>query len=217
MMKAVVFDRDGVLIDSEKFHLNSMKRAFSEKGIVLSEEDTGCIIGRSPIDYLQKFEKKYNMPHKDIDEIHSSSIKFYYEEFDTKGEIMHGVEELLSKLKKNNIKIVLATSSSKQGIDHFFRTFGLKDYFDFVLGRDDVKKRKPDPEIYLKAKQKLGFECNEIVVIEDSEVGVTAAKSAGLLCIALKNEYTSHERSKADYVVDSIPEAEKIIIKLLEK
>jgi len=213
-LKAVVFDRDGVLTDTEIIHVKSAKKAFDEFGITLSEEDEKRIIARNPIDYLPELQEKYELSDELIERIHSREKKIFTNLFKQLGKLSPGAKELINFLKNNGIKLVLATSSGKSNI-LFLNMFNLNNIFDFMLTENDVIKRKPNPEIYIKAKKMLGFNDDEIIVIEDSEVGVEAAKSAGLKCIALKNEFTKHKNSKADYVVNDLYEAKKIIEKLI--
>lgn len=94
--------------------------------------------------------------------------------------------------------------------------YNFKDVFWIILERENVTERKPNPEIYLKAVEELNMKKEDILVIEDSEVGVEAAKNAGLTCIAIRNKYTNHEKTRADYVVNNLVEAGSIIEKMLK-
>ncbi len=122
------------------------------------------------------------------------------------------MKETLETLKERGITLALATTSTSDSVRKFLHKFRLLGYFTLILTREDVSERKPNPEIYIKADDELGYNHDEIIVVEDTEIGVRAAKSAGLNCVAVPNQYTKKQDfSMADYVIESIAELSKFI------
>ncbi|MCL4377942.1 MAG: HAD family phosphatase [Actinobacteria bacterium] len=122
------------------------------------------------------------------------------------------IHELLHKIK-GNFKIGLATNSRIREVEIIFNRLNLNTYFDLKLSRNDIKKVKPDPEIYLKGAEIFNVSPSECVVFEDSIVGITAAKSAGMNCIAITNTYRAEDLKDADMVIESYSEIDIEAIK----
>jgi len=123
------------------------------------------------------------------------------------------VKETLDTFKSKGIILALATTSTRDSVKRFLQKFRLEGYFKVFLTREDVSERKPNPEIYIKAKNELSYNSNEIIVVEDTEIGVSAAKSAGLTCVAIPNKYTKNQDfSNADFALETIGELSKIIL-----
>ena len=208
-MKAVIFDRDGVILDSESTNVNSAVKAFKELGITIKEEEKDWIVGRHPDDYKKFFLKKYNFSYEDFKRIQE---KFYYELLDSTP-LFEKTISLIKKLHNNNIPLALTTSSGKKSTLQVLQKADLENIFDVIVTFEDYEKRKPDPESYLITAKKLNLSPEECIVIEDSSVGLEAAKNAGMRCIALPNKYTKNQDfSKADLVVGP---QEKISWKLI--
>ena len=213
MIKAVIFDRDGVLINTEDLHIKTTCAAFEENGILLSEEDVKGIVARNPVDYLPELKEKYKLSNETIKKIFEYAKEMYLDLFEREASLAVGAKEIIEMLKNKGTKMVLATSADISN-QLFLEMYNFKDVFWIILERENVTERKPNPEIYLKAVEELNMKKEDILVIEDSEVGVEAAKNAGLTCIAIRNKYTNHE--KADYVVNNLVEAGSIIEKMLK-
>ena len=122
-----------------------------------------------------------------------------------------GARNIVNYLKSKEIIIALATSSSRSTVNKFLKKFHFSDKFSLIITKDDVAKRKPDPQIYNLVKKHINLENEEIIVIEDTQIGVESAKAAGLSCVAIPNNYTEgQDFSKADYVLKSLGELRKI-------
>ncbi|MBI2613966.1 MAG: HAD-IA family hydrolase, partial [Candidatus Levybacteria bacterium] len=116
-------------------------------------------------------------------------------------------KKTINYLKSKKITIVLATSSSRSAVNKFINKFHLSNAFSLIITKDDVTKRKPDPQIYNLAKEKINLKDEEILVVEDTQIGVEASKSAGLICVAIPNKYTENQDfSKVDYILGSLEE-----------
>ncbi len=178
-MTCFIFDLDGTLVDTIPLHIESGLYALRKYGLnFVDPKDVRDEIGKSFHDIVLDICRKYNIPIseeliKDIWQIkHLYFLKNIH-----KVKLLPGVLELLEFLRNNHSKIALASSSPKDSVKAILDHFNLWGYFDVVLTADDVSKAKPDPEIFLRAKEKLG--CNDCIVIEDSLYGVIAGKKAG--------------------------------------
>ena len=208
-MKAVIFDKDGVILDSESININSAVKAFKELGVTVKEEEKNWIVGRHPDDYKKLFLERYDFSYGEFRKIQR---KIYYELLKT-APLFNETISLIRKLHKMKIPLALTTSSGMKSTLQVLEKADLKNVFGVIVTTEDYKKRKPDPESYIITAKKLNFNPRDCVAIEDSSVGTEAAKGAGMKCVVILNEYTKNQDfSKADLVIDS---ADKIDISLL--
>ena len=211
MFGAVIFDRDGIIIDSESINIDSAITAFEALGIEIKEKEKQNIIGRHPDDYKEYFLKKYNFSYTEFRKIQ----KEIYHKLADAVPYIHDTISLIKKLYNENIILAINTSSQKMGTIRILEKAKIKNMFKVITTFEDYNNRKPNPESYLTTAKKLGFPPRSCIAIEDSLPGVTAAKAAGMKCIAIPNEYTKNQDlSKADLILDS---ANKITIELLNK
>lgn len=184
MIKFVIFDLDGVLVDTVDLHYKSLNEALGEFAISESERDE--YEGMRTVDKLNLLTKNKNLPlnlHKKIiDKKHR-----IYVEYIRKLKPNHDVIKLLQKLKQFGVKMAVCSNSNRECLDICLDRIDIKYFFDITLSSNDVNKHKPDPEIYLKALEMCGFEAYETVVIEDSYQGVNAAIAANCNVICVKN------------------------------
>ncbi len=202
-MKACIFDLDGVIVDTARYHFEAWKRLADELGIPITVADNERLKGVSRMESLNIILSIGGIK-KDKDEMEKLANKknSWFVEYinDMKpDEIFPGVLELLADLKRNDIKIALASSSknAKSVIDKL----GIKSWFEVVVDGTMITHSKPDPEIFLTAASRLGIKPEDCVVIEDAEAGVAAAKRAGMKCIGIGR---LAQLSNADKVVDRI-------------
>lgn len=213
MFKAVIFDFDGVLIDSEIVNIKAGTKAFAEFGYELTQDDRAQIVGRSSLDYTKIVQEKFKFS-EDIREV---ILKKIAEEYDIIFEglikLQPHIKEILEYLDKKKIVMGIATTNRRRRVEVFFKKYGLGNYFAFAITNEDITKRKPDPEAYLMAKSRTSFRDEEILAIEDSEFGVMSAKDAGLKCVAIPTHLTkNHDFSRADYIFNSMEEVERLFI-----
>ena len=203
MLKAVIFDMDGVLIDSEPFHLIINMRIFNELGINVSFEEYQTFIGTTHEYMWSSLKEKYGLPQKVSELVNmqvSGNIEYLKNE---KVEAIKGVIDLLSEIEKENIKIGIASSSPKEVIELVINKLGISNYFRAIVSGEDFEKGKPAPDIFLEAARLLDTEPMNCVVVEDSEKGVKAAKAAGMKCVGFRNHNTGNQDlSRADLIVD---------------
>jgi beta-phosphoglucomutase family hydrolase len=215
MVKAVIFDMDGVLVDSELFSFKAYERCLSRYGITLDHEDRMKATGSTLSEDIDTLSKKYNIQ---IDKRQCEKEKEETYRKIAKGNLrlFGGVKEFIALLRKNNIRIAVASSGVRDKVLFNLHEAGLDNVFDTVLTADDISHSKPHPEIFLKAAEKLKVEPSDCVVVEDSVLGVEAAKNAGMLCIAVTNTFPGEDISKADIIVSSLSQVDINTLKSLE-
>jgi len=201
MIKAFLFDRDGIILDSEFAHIKAVIETFKKFGIKIKKSEHKLIVGRHPDDYLPELKNKYDFS---IEEFWKVENSLYYKYFN-KDPIFKEIIKLMGKLKKQNFKIALTTSSDLKTTKMLLKRIKkLNDYVDVIITRENYKKSKPNPEPYLVTAKKLKVKPSECVVIEDSLPGLKSAKSAGMKCIVIPTNLTKKQNFKeADLVVKS--------------
>jgi len=217
-MEAVIFDMDGVLVDSE-LQWRRVESSFLQKLVpTWSEQDQNGIIGMSIHDVYSNLQKKYGISlskEEYIDQYKELSEKVYGEW----SNLLPGALELLTSVLDARIPCALASSSPRSWIEIVLKRFALSKYFREVVSGDDVVgKGKPSPEIFLLTAKKLGLKPAKIVVIEDSEKGVRAALSAEMSCVGLRNGFNDEQDiSSANLVVTSLSDLSIERLKVLSR
>lgn len=214
MFKAVIFDMDGVIIDSEPIHKKVLLRLLEEFKVTVSDEEYKNFIGLTNTVIWTKIIEKYGIT-ENVEDLVVRQVRENLKEIGERDvEPIDGIRELLESLKREKIKIGLASSSPMEGIELVLDKFRIKGYFQEVLSGEDLERPKPEPDIFLKTAKRLGVNPWECVVIEDSKNGVKAAKAADMKCIGYLNPNSGEQDiSRADLIVESI---EEINIKTLE-
>ncbi len=212
--KAVIFDMDGVIIDSEPIHYKANKRIYDKLGIKVSETEYQSFIGLSNTNMWTILKEKHSL-NESIEELKELQLKENLTYLiHNQEEPIPGIESFLEVLKKKDLKIALASSSPDEYIKKVLENLNLKDYFEVAISGELFKRGKPYPDIYLHTAKLLGVKPEECVVIEDSQNGVKAAKGAGMITIGFDNVNSGNQDlSEADMVVASL---EKLSIGLLQ-
>ena len=167
MIKAVIFDMDGVIVDSEPLHFMVWAEIFRKKfGIKLYKKDFANLFGTSDMHTVHHFLKKYKLK-ADSEELRLEKKRLFQKIAAKKLKLFPGVKNLIKKLSKK-YKLALTSTEWKETIKKDLTKFGLYNYFDVIIGKEDVKRHKPDPEPYIITAKKLGLKRSECVVIEDS-------------------------------------------------
>jgi len=187
LIKAVIFDLDGVIVDTAHYHYLAWKKLAAELGIDLSPQDNERLKGVSRMQSLEIILDLggVSLPEKQKETIASKKNRWFLEYVDqmTPADVFPGVKELITRLKKNGIKIGLASSSKNAA--RVLELLQINDLFDAVVDGTMIVNSKPDPEIFILAAHKLQLQPNECVVFEDAEAGVEAALAAGMKCVGV--------------------------------
>src|SRR3989338_11422888 len=203
MIKGIIFDMDGTLLDSEVLKAKAWKMALEEYGAENGDNfyrenigNTGSIISKRAVNEFSLLIEP--------EEILRKKENNYLELLKKGAEPINSTIEFLKSMVGEKIKLGLASSERKTIIEEQLKLAGVYDYFDVIVsGKDEVERNKPSPEIYLLTAKKLCINANECVVIEDSSPGIEAAKKAGMLCIGYRNPHSGEQDfSKADFIVN---------------
>jgi len=209
----VIFDMDGVIIDSELLHKRAYYETFESLGLEVSEELYKSLTGASTLNVFQNLIYHFNLD-KDPSELVLDKRKRYVEFFenDPSLHLVDGVEDLIKYLYSKDITLVLASSSSMPNIDRVFNRFDLNKYFTAKISGADLVLSKPHPEIFNKAAE-LGETAKEkCIVIEDSDNGVQAANDAGIFVFGYKNPMAADQSlENADKVISDFKELKEFI------
>lgn len=206
MIKALVFDFDGTILDTETQHYNAFQELYQEHGSDLPLEVWGECIGTqsdfNPYEYLEKQTNK-KLDHEKLRAKKTErALALILEQ-----KPLPGIKDYLEAAKELGLKIGLASSSSRKWVEEHLGRSGLMHYFEVIKTADDVQNVKPDPALYVEAVKALGVKPNEAIAFEDSVHGAAAAKKAGLYCVAIPNPVTKHMTfSDVDHQLESIAE-----------
>jgi len=207
-IKAIIFDMDGVLVDSEPVHIETEKMTLREYGINVPESEWKGFTGTTDHDMFAYIVKNFTKGNIGVDELVTHRAKTYLKMAPTKIQMIPGALEFLKQVKKSGFKIALTTSSTKEIQRPIFAKFNLHPYFDVIVTGDEITNGKPDPEAYLKTVEKLGIPATNCLVIEDSTNGIRSAKAAGCIAVGITTSFPKEklQDAGADFVVDSFSE-----------
>ena len=214
MIQTVIFDMDGVIVDTEPVHRYAYFQHFSELNIEVTEELFTSFTGNSTRNVFQRVKTIFNL-EDDVEELILRKRSLFNDSFDHKEdlELLEGVEKLIKDLHKNGIQLILASSASKVTIERVFRRFELHPYFTHIVSGEDFPKSKPHPAIFEFAASLSIAPKENCIVIEDSTNGVLAAKAAGIFCVGYNSIHSKlQDLSKADTVINHFDELNYTII-----
>ena len=214
MIKTVIFDMDGVIVDTEPVHRYAYFHHFDELNIPVTDEMFATFTGNSTRNVFQKLKDIFNLEHE-VENLIQRKRNIFNDAFDTKEDLhlLDGVENLIKDLYQNGIQLIVASSASKVTIDRVFKRFHLHQYFSDIVSGEDFPKSKPHPAIFEHAASLSMAPKNECIVIEDSANGIQAAVSADIFCVGYNSEHSKlQDLSKADLIINRFNElsAEKI-------
>lgn len=211
MIKAVIFDMDGVLVDSEPVYQEATVNVLESLNIKATKEDLLKLAGGSCL-HFNKFIQDVSDGSISCEDFNKICDQYYLDNPVKYEKIMFPhVRETLDYLKDKGYILALASSSKEYEIENVLKRCDLKDYFKLIISGEVFKESKPNPEIYLTCIKKLNLEAFECVAVEDSEYGIEAAKKAGLICIAKRDDRFNYDQSKADYFIDDHDEIKDIL------
>ena len=206
MLKAVLFDMDGVIVDTEPLHHKAYKMMFDDVGIDVSDSMYRSFTGQSTRGICEFLCKHFDLTLEPISlekGKRAHFTKLFFEDPDL--QLLDGVEDLIKNYHSNGLTLVVASSASMFTINNVMKRFDLDSYFKDKLSGADLKASKPHPEIFINATKAAGVSNSECFVIEDSTNGIIAAKEADIFCVAYKSahskdqDYTRADMTISDY------------------
>ncbi|MGY8945850.1 MAG: HAD family hydrolase [Flavobacteriales bacterium] len=206
MLKAIVFDMDGVIVDSEPLHKKAYYKMFQDVNILVSNKLYESFTGQATLKICLSLCEGFNLkqaPNELVD-LKRKHFKYIFEN-DFNFSLIDGVLDLIIDYNSNGLKLILASSASMVTINRVFKKFHLDSYFIAKLSGADLKESKPHPEIFIKATKASGFKKEECLVIEDSTNGIEAASAAGIYCVGFDSFHSKNQDySKADLVIKNL-------------
>jgi len=209
--KTVLWDMDGVIADSQSFHFAAWQETFAKRGVKFSGEEFVRIFGTRN-DFIVHSVMGKGLPERDVQIIVQEKEENFRQKARGNIKPFPGVVRLLSSIKNGNFRLGLVSSAPKENIALILGELDLEGLFDCIVFGQEVSESKPSPQIYLLAADKLEVTPKDCVVIEDSPLGVKAAKTAGMQCLAVTNTHPIQELQEADRVVDSLENVDLIAL-----
>ena len=214
MIQTVIFDMDGVIVDTEPVHRYAYFHHFNELNVDVTDEMFATFTGNSTRNVFQKLKDIFNLEHE-VEDLIQRKRNIFNDAFDTKADLhlLEGVEDLIKDLHQNGIQLIVASSASKVTIDRVFKRFHLHQYFSDIVSGEDFPKSKPHPAIFEHAASLSMAPKNQCIVIEDSSNGIEASVAAGIFCVGYNSKHSKlQDLSKANLIINHFNElsAEKI-------
>src|SRR5690554_7866810 len=207
-LKAVLFDMDGVIVDTEPLHRKAYFRMFEDFGIDVSESLYNSFTGQATLPICRSLCQHFELSNQ-AENLVATKRKHFKYLFDNDNELalLDGVHDLITDYYNNDLTLVLASSASMANINRIFERFDLNQYFKAKISGADLKASKPHPEIFIKAAALAGQPAENCMVIEDSTIGIKAAKAANIYCVGFKSPHSvNQDYTKADKVITSFDE-----------
>lgn len=217
MIRTVIFDMDGVIIDTEPIHHHAFFTQFAELGITVSDALYASFLGSSTRNVFQQLKQEFNLP-QEVPALLQRKRELFNQAFDTDAglDLLPGVRALIEDLQAHGVQLVLASSASKATIARVFQRFGLAPYFSHTVSGEDFAQSKPNPAIFLHAAELAQTLVGECIVIEDSANGVAAAKAAGIYCVGYASPHSAGQDLRlADRVIRDFSELSAVEIQQL--
>ena len=208
---AIIFDMDGVIVHSEPLHQKAFETLFEELG---RKHDHGIVFheyyGRSDKVLLKDFIEKHKVPFE-LEDLTQRKLKYFVRYLRERRPVFKELHSLVPELARH-YKLAIASSNFRSVIDVVMEITGLRPHFNAIVGYEDIRFTKPDPEIYFTAAQRLGLRPSQCCVIEDAAMGVQAAKMAGMTCIGLTSSLPPEKLQQADFIARNYDDVRQFLL-----
>lgn len=210
-IKAVIFDMDGVLLDSMPMHLKIWEELFKERKLPFNLEIFEEYNGMSSIDISKRLVEKFSLKEKP-EKIFAEKLSKEKLMQEDMLNLFPETISVLKKLRRDNIKVAIATSALEHMVIYVKKRFGLDKHVDVFVESKDVKRTKPNPDVFLLAAKKLGVDPKDCIVVEDAVNGIIAANKAGMTSIAITTTFKSNVfKGKSDFIIKNLSQIQGII------
>jgi len=211
-LKGILFDFDGVVVDSMHQHYDAWSNAFKEKGVSFTKEEFFQLEGQGLNRIAHMIGEEHDLVEQDLLDVVEAKARFYYKSI--KVQFYDYFLQMLNNLKAKDVPMAVVTGGNRKRVEDTIDKH-LNGYFNALVTIDDVSHGKPHPEPFLKGAGKLNLLPEECIVVENAPLGIKAAKAAGTTVIAVKTTLTDKYLSQADYILDDFPAVEKTINQLM--
>jgi beta-phosphoglucomutase len=198
---AVLWDMDGVLVDTGELHYQSYVGVFEELGVAFDRQAFQRVFGMTASASIRSLAK--DIAPERVTELDQRKEALFRQMLPGQVQALQGVEKWLRRLKAEGVAMAVASSAPQENIDAVLDELALRPYFDAIISASRLPS-KPDPAVFLEAARQLGFDPSQCIVIEDAIAGVTAARRAGMKCIAVTTTNPAEKLAQADLVVDRL-------------
>ncbi len=215
---ALIFDMDGVMVDSNPFHLEKWEALLNLHHIAFSHDDLPRLILGQRNDTALRYFFGESLTKQDCRRLEEELEETFRKAFKAHAKPLPGLTELVLACQSAGVPMAVASSAMRKNVDFVVDALGFREYFQTLVSGDEVACPKPDPEIYLKAAEHLGFKPEDCVAFEDSFVGIESAKGAGLKCVAIASSFPIEElrsQTGADLAVPGFHEVNLEVLRQL--
>jgi HAD superfamily hydrolase (TIGR01509 family) len=208
--RAVILDLDGVIADSEALHVKAWRILFAGHGVEATEEEFEHGIGLRDVDWLEYLFARRS-EDADITWWQDAKREVFRDILEREGRPFPGARDLIMVLSDAGLLLAVASNSWRENIETMVRKLDAADRFRVLTGHEDVTRAKPAPDIYLLTAERLGVEPAACVVVEDSPVGIQAAKAAGMRCIGVTHTLPAERLAEADMILTSLNDLDAVL------
>lgn len=209
-LKAILFDFDGVVVQSEDVYDRATKKLGESYGVEIPKQFYEANRGIAETLFYSRFKSEFSLDI-DMTDLQEKGKKLLWAEFSASVHYTPGFQQFYSKIRKHVNHVALVTATPRPLVDEIFKNSNISVDFDFIVTSSDVENTKPAPEPYLKACDKIGVDPAQALVIEDSPTGLRAATAAGCQTVAITTSCTKDSLKEANFIVDSFGELEELL------